>query len=238
MQSVELDSAHSAQEDHWIPLSDLMTGLMAMFLLISVLYMIRIEIDTARIKDVAVAYSDTRDALYNDLEHEFRNDLASWHAELDKEQLSIRFTEPEVLFATGSADLKPRFEAILDDFFPRYVRILTAEKYRQSITEVRIEGHTSSVWSQATSEDDAYFHNMALSQERTRSTLSYVMAIPGIAQHRQWLKQFVTANGLSSSKPILGPDGEEDVQRSQRVEFKVRTDAERRIAKILSFENQ
>jgi hypothetical protein len=36
-------------------------------------------------------------------------------------------------------------------------------------------------------------------------------------------------NGRSSSKPIRAADGSEDTERSQRVEFKVRTDADFRI---------
>lgn len=238
MDSVEIDSLHGGQEDHWIPLSDLMTGLMAMFLLISILYMVRLEIDADQVKEVAVAYSEIRDALYEDLEREFRTDLIDWRAELDKEDLSVRFTEPDVLFDTGSSELKPRFKAILDDFFPRYLAILTSDTYRSAITEVRIEGHTSSLWSQAATEDEAYFHNMALSQERTRSTLSYLMEIPAAAAQHEWLKQYVTANGLSSSKPIRSSDGSEDAQRSQRVEFKVRTDAEVRIARILALQER
>jgi outer membrane protein OmpA-like peptidoglycan-associated protein len=233
-----MDGDHSAQEEHWIPLSDLMTGLMAMFLLISVLYMIQVESDARQIKDVAVAYTAIRDSLYDDLMREFGPDLAKWRAEIDKDQLSMRFTQPEVLFDTGKADLKPEFTTILDDFFPRYVRILTSEKYRENITEVRIEGHTSGFWSQATSEDEAYFLNMALSQARTRTTLSHVLEMPWVNTQRPWLKQFVTANGLSSSKPIRAADGSEDAQRSQRVEFKVRTDAEFRIAKILALEDK
>ena len=43
----------------------------------------------------------------------------------------------------------------------------------------------------------------------------------------------MTANGLSSSKPILSLGGEEDRERSRRVEFRLRTDAESRIAAIL-----
>ena len=238
MQSTEVDGDHSAQEDHWIPLSDLMTGLMAMFLLISVLYMIQVESDARQIKDVAVAYTEIRDSLYEDLMREFGPDLAKWRAEIDKDQLSLRFTEPEVLFATGKADLKPEFTAILDNFFPRYVRILTSGKYHEAITEVRIEGHTSAFWSQATSEDEAYFLNMALSQARTRTTLSHVMEMASVTTQRSWLKQFVTANGLSSSKPIRAADGSEDTERSQRVEFKVRTDAELRIARILALEEK
>jgi outer membrane protein OmpA-like peptidoglycan-associated protein len=222
-----------ASEDHWIPLSDLMTGLMVMFLLIAVCYMVQVEADAERIKTVAVAYTDTRDALYEALRKEFSPDLPRWHAQLLKEDLTLRFSEPEILFAEGSSELKPAFKQILDDFFPRYVRILTSPKFRSVISEARIEGHTSSDWVRTRSSDDAYLHNMELSQARTRSTLLYVLALPRVRGDVDWLRRLVTANGLSSSRPILDASGHEDAARSRRVEFKIRTDAETRIAKIL-----
>jgi len=227
------NSVAVAEESHWIPLSDLMTGLMVIFLLIAVSYMMQVEADAARIKDVAIAYSEIKDALFEDLNKEFRMDLPKWKAQLIKSDLTIRFSEPEVLFATGSSELKPEFQAILQDFFPRYVRILTSKKYRDSISEVRIEGHTSSVWNGVASPDDAYFLNMELSQARTRSTLAYVLNVPAVRDQVSWLRRYVTANGLSSSRLILDAKGEEDVARSRRVEFRIRTDAEDRLAKIL-----
>jgi outer membrane protein OmpA-like peptidoglycan-associated protein len=221
-----------SEESHWIPLSDLMTGLMVIFLLIAVSYMIQVEADAARIKNVAIAYSEIKDALFEDLNREFRNDLPKWNAQLLKNDLTIRFSEPEVLFATGSSELKPEFQRILQDFFPRYVRILTSRKYRDSISEVRIEGHTSSDWN-GVAAGDAYFLNMELSQARTRSTLAYVMSLPADQEQLAWLRKYVTANGLSSSRLITDVKGVEDVARSRRVEFRVRTDAETRLAKIL-----
>jgi outer membrane protein OmpA-like peptidoglycan-associated protein len=229
----EETSAALGEESHWIPLTDLMTGLMVIFLLIAVSYMMRVEADAARIKNVAVAYSEIKDALFEDLNREFRTDLPKWKAQLLKQDLTIRFSEPEVLFAPGSSELKPEFQAILQDFFPRYVHILTSKKYRDSISEVRIEGHTSSVWNGVASPDDAYFLNMELSQARTRSTLAYVLSLPADRDQVTWLRKFVTANGLSSSRLIMDSKGEEDVARSRRVEFRVRTDAETRLAKIL-----
>ncbi len=211
----------AASEAHWIPLSDLMTGLMVMFLLIAVCYMVRIEADAGRIKTVAVAYSETRDALYEDLRKEFSADLPRWHAQLIKADLTLRFSEPDILFAQGSSELKADFKDILDDFFPRYVRILTSPKCRDAINEIRI------------SPDDAYLHNMELSQARTRSTLLYVLMLPQVRGDVDWLRRLVTANGLSSSRLILDASGKEDAARSRRVEFKIRTDAETRIAKIL-----
>src|SRR6266702_4711484 len=172
------NSVAVGEESHWIPLTDLMTGLMVIFLLIAVSYMMQVEADAARIKNVAIAYSEIKDALFEDLNKEFRLDLPKWKAQLLKNDLTIRFSEPEVLFATGSTELKPEFQAILQDFFPRYVRILTSPKYRDSISEVRIEGHTSSDWN-GVAAGDAYFLNMELSQARTRSTLAYVLNLSG-----------------------------------------------------------
>lgn len=222
------------EESHWIPLSDLMTGLMVIFLLIAVSYMMQVEADAARIKEIAVAYSDIKDALFEDLQKEFKTDLPKWKAQLVKNDLAIRFSEPEVLFDTGSSQLKPEFQAILQDFFPRYVHILTLPKYRDAISEIRIEGHTSSDWKNGVaSPEAAYFLNMELSQARTRSTLAYVLNLPADQGDVAWLRKYVTANGLSSSRLILDENGMEDVARSRRVEFRVRTDAETRIAKIL-----
>ncbi len=229
----EPDSDSNPQETHWIPLSDLMTGLMVIFLLIAVMYMMKVEADADRIKTVAIAYSEIRDALYEDLNAEFQSNLGAWKAQIIKSDLTIRFNEPEILFATGSSELKPEFKQILSDFFPRYVRILTSPKYRDAISEIRIEGHTSSDWTLQTSPEDAYFHNMELSQARTRTTLDYLLKIPAVAADRPRLIRYLTANGLSSSRPILDADHIEDPQRSRRVEFRVRTDAEVRIAKIL-----
>jgi outer membrane protein OmpA-like peptidoglycan-associated protein len=74
---------------------------------------------------------------------------------------------------------------------------------------------------------------MGLSQERTRSTLDYLLLLDSVQNEKVWLKRHMTANGLSSSKPVLTSNGEEDRERSRRVEFRLRTDAESRIATIL-----
>ena len=170
--------------------------------------------------------------LYDELNAEFEQDLIKWGAELDKD-LTIRFKEPDVLFDTGKDGLKPKFIEILNNFFPRYIKILSSGKYKQSIEEVRIEGHTSSMWSVGTPANTAYFLNMELSQARTRSVLQYVLLLPRINGQQQWLKEHLTANGLSSSKLIYDANGKENKEGSQRVEFRVRTNADARISEIL-----
>jgi outer membrane protein OmpA-like peptidoglycan-associated protein len=187
-----------------------------------------------KIKEIAITYDKLQNELYNDLAEEFKDDLLKWNAELDQQTLSIRFKAPEVLFGQGSALLKGTFKTILSDFFPRYLEILKSEKYSNDIEEIRIEGHTSSEWRINVSKNTAYFNNMKLSQDRTRSVLQYLIFNTKNKSDVKWIKQKITANGLSSSKLICNGDESEDKQKSRRVEFRVKTNAEKRIVKILS----
>jgi outer membrane protein OmpA-like peptidoglycan-associated protein len=222
---------HIEQEEHWVSVSDLMAGLMMVFLLIAIVFMVNAEIERNKVRDVAILYDRLRTQLYEDLVLEFSDDLDAWGAEIN-EDLSIRFGRPELIFDKGENDLKLEFQEILIDFFPRYLGIISSDKYRNDIAEVRIEGHTSSGWL-GREEDEAYILNMGLSQERTRSTLSFLLELPDVQNEKFWLTAHMTANGLSSSKPIYLASGEEDRERSRRVEFRLRTDAESRIAAIL-----
>lgn len=228
-------------EQHWISISDMMTGLMVIFLLIAISYMILIQSEKRQIHDIARTYQQLKKDLYRDLKSEFQSDLDRWNAKIYPESLIIRFTDQRVLFERGESRLSNRFKNILEDFFPRYVRLLTQEPYRSEIEEVRIEGHTSSEWKGTSNPRLAYFHNMELSQDRTRSVLEYALRLGDVQNHFDWLKRKVTANGLSSSHPLTSsnklvyndPNGTEDHVKSRRVEFRVLTKAEKRIHRIL-----
>ena len=121
---------------------------------------------------------------------------------MDIETLSIRFKKP---FKQGEATVPNAFKSVLRDFFPRYVAILTKDDYRNEISEIRIEGHTSSEWFVKVTGHEAYINNMELSQDRARNVLHYVLRIahPAVTQNREWLKKNLTANGLSSSQLVL-----------------------------------
>lgn len=223
----------ASKEEHWIPLADLMTGLMMMFMLIALTFMMKVEKESEKVRDVAKIYEGMRAELYADLQNEFKGDLQRWGAEIDKD-LTFRFNEPSVLFDTGKSSLKNEFMRILDDFFPRYVKIISSPKYIEFIEEIRVEGHTSSMWGGASNFSDAYFLNMELSQSRTRVTLQYLLSINRVMSQEIWLISRLTANGLSFSRRKYMPDGTEDQIGSQRVEFRLRTNAEHRLSEILS----
>ncbi|MEH0666011.1 OmpA family protein [Vibrio scophthalmi] len=217
--------------EHWMSVSDLMAGLMMVFLFISVALMRDAMVERDKIKEVAETYQQTQQAIYLALYKEFKDDLVRWGAEIDRETLSVNFTAPDVLFANGRADLNENFRLILDSFFPRYLEVL--DSYKPMIQEIKIEGHTSSRWNHDSSDYEAYFNNMRLSQSRTRAVLEYVMTLDAIRiEHYGWVKNNVAAVGYSSSKAIVN-NGLEDEKRSRRVSFRVITNAEEQIRKIL-----
>lgn len=213
-----------------LSISDVMTALLLVFILLltSALLQQAVNVDNAN------TYMDIRDQLQEDLYEEFRDDFEDWNARMDS-NLVISFYGPEVKFNAGESEIPMEFEAILDDFFPRYINVLQRVGYKEHIEEIRIEGHTSSEDERATTEEEAYLLNMELSQDRTRSVLNYVLinSMSGpFESEKPWVRSRLTANGLSSSKLILDDSGIEDRYLSRRVEFRVRLDADKFLKNI------
>ena len=211
-----------SNQSYWIPMADLMTGLMMVFMLLTAAFMLRVEQTTTL---VVKEYETTKRDMQLALQKEFAKDLKQWNAEILGD-MTIRFNDPTVLFATGSSDLRPKFKEVLGQFFPRYVHLLTSKQYKDAVKEIRIEGHTSAAWTGTSDEKVAYFRNMELSQARTRSTLEYLLSLSALRDNEKWLVQHVTANGLSSSRP-LSPDEQTAKAQlaNQRVEFRIVTNA-------------
>jgi outer membrane protein OmpA-like peptidoglycan-associated protein len=226
--------ASDSNQSHWIPLSDLMTGMMLVFMLIAIVFMVRVQ-------QVATDLRDTKGKIYTALDKEFGKDLKKWDAEILKD-LTIRFKNPESLFKLGSYDLQPKFNDILEDFLPRYFEVLNNNEFKTSVKEILIEGHTDPTFKN--SYDDDCFkmktsselkiicQNIALSQDRSQSV--YIKALE-IMQNKQDIKDFVAKvhpHDVGSSYPILNSVGEIDFEKSRRVEFKLITNAEERLEEI------
>lgn len=212
-------------EDNSFSLStgDLMAGLLFIFILLLMSALLRVQEKDDFQTKIVNQYNDTKQSLYIDLEEKFKMKLPVWKAELDSSTLSIRFQEPSMLFDEGKAELKPMFTDILDDFFPKYIEVLKDSNYRDNIEEIRIEGHTNT--------NGSYYYNMKLSQDRTRAVLEYCMSKVD-STDSEWLKGLITANGLSFSKPIM-VDGKANMELSRRVEFRIRTNAEKKLEDIV-----
>jgi outer membrane protein OmpA-like peptidoglycan-associated protein len=215
-------------DSHWISLSDMMTGLMLVFLLIAVLFMQQYQEDV-------VAYENTQQELYDELDAKFSDKYEDWQMVLG-EDLSIKFTNPEVLFSYRSSEISSRFEKILEDFIPMYLEILTDSKYEGMISEVRIEGHTGD-W-------DEYMYTIELSQDRANAVLRSILNSDYYRllsdKNKELVKFWMTSNGLGNGRAIddsgdyVFNTKKEISADSRRVEFRIITRSEELIEKIIN----
>ena len=213
-----------------LSISDLMSGLCGIFILIMIAVILQLNTTKAEYmakNKKAEDYYSMQTALYDELMEEFQDDLQKWNAEIT-DDLTIRFKDTNVLFEPWKAELKPAFQNILDDFFPRLITILEKEQFKNEIEELRIEGHTAR--EQRLSYNQDYKEGMELSQERTREVMLHCLNQLGNTD-REWVQSNIAAIGYSLSRPVK--DGDTiNWEKSRRVEFKIKTRAEKVIEEL------
>tara|TARA_B100001939_G_scaffold336695_1_gene340112 strand:- start:138 stop:875 length:738 start_codon:yes stop_codon:yes gene_type:complete len=210
----------------WLSNSDLMAGLMIIFLFISIGFIREKAPEVVGSQDYVLNYLSFTDSKENEIDEELEQEFTDeekkeWQLEIIPEENLIRFNAPDVMFSQSNYKLNDRFKTIINSFFPRYVKVLS--KFGSLISEIRIEGHTSSEWKDVT-QDRAYIKNMVLSQERTISVLNE--SLNSLAKFKlsekeiKWAFDKVSASGLSSRSIIKNFDGSENSVKSRRVEFR------------------
>lgn len=228
------------RESHWIPLADLMTVLMITFLFIAVCYMLINNLKKKQEDKLFEDFQAAKAGLYNRLDSVFKNDTSRWNLKLDRD-LSIKFTNPQVLFEDGKSDIKPEFKNILDEFLPKYLDVVLDDEFKDNIAEIRIEGHTNSKALKSNQvcnfSDDSYIDNMELSQNRARNVLKHLRSIDYFIKlndnKKNTLQYWLTANGLSYGRTVDSHDSltyytkkSADNDKSRRVEFRIITNSE------------
>lgn len=214
----------------WISNTDLMSGLLVVFLFISILM-------TQSVSEITEKTDEAKNNLQSNLSSAFSaEDLAKYNLDPEKNGGDIghaSFSDGDSKFKVGSAELTPDFQITLKAFLPNYIEAIykTNEKYKKEhngqecIQEIRIEGHTSSEWHNANVPPNiAYINNMELSQSRTREIIKFALSLPELVPYQEFIKAKLTANGLSSSH--LKEKNEngaqvEDKEASRRIEFRV-----------------
>lgn len=212
--------------------SDLMTGLMVIFLFVAIAYISKVQEHSVTLKD----YIEVKENLHDKLVSKFKGDTAKWQMTIGSD-LSMKFKNASVLFQQGSDQLSPEFQKILADFLPKYFDILLKDSLRNHITEIRIEGHTDN-WGYPQLDKDPYIANVILSQKRALNVLRYFRSLSEFQKYtpkeKALLEYWFTANGLSYGK-ALDSKGEYthdshdsiDLAKSRRVEFRIITDSEK-----------
>lgn len=230
------------EESNWISFSDIMTGLMVIFMFIAISYILEVQKKQKERDELFEEFQATKESLFHALDSAFRDDFTRWEVELDKD-LSIKFTNPDVLFASGQTEIRPYFREILNEFLPQYFNIILLTKYQDKISEVRIEGHTDQV--PAYNYDaDAYIGNIKLSQLRSAQVLKYFRGMEYFQrlpnETVDVLQYWLTANGLSygrtldDNKQLTANSGlPVNNDYSRRVEFRIITTSDKLVEKVI-----
>ena len=238
------------RNDTFLPISDLMSGLMMVFLFISVAFMLDIsrqlekqQETSALMADIAKDVKQQQVNILQQLQLQFDAYIRDWNAQISyiEQQPSIIFTPlpnafpPLVLFDkndTYQFHLHPEFKQdVLNCFFPQFIE--TLYPFRSEIAAINILGHASIGYGDL-SADQAYLSNMVLSQKRAYSTL--LAAYQSIQKHPSPL--FCKSKRISPlsiekrewAKTVLRANGLADTKQkmehldntmARRVEFQV-----------------
>ena len=205
------------EEPYWQSISDLMTGLMVVFVFVCIAFLH--QINKAR-ND----YNAVREQIAVALIDEFKMEKNKYRGvEIDPQTLKAVFREPSVYFDDDSSHVTPAFQDLLNDFFPRYCKVL--KRFDKQIQEIRIEGHASKTYRQDPNSVEAYYYNMNLSQSRAFNVLTYCYSVTP-EEYRPWLKSKLRANGASSSNAV------EDEAASRCVVISIVRNADEVVQKI------
>lgn len=225
--------------NQWISLSDMMTWLMLIFLLISVLAISEVNKKNEDEKKILIEYNNTKADIYKDLKKVFLEKEKEWNFTIS-EDLSAKFWNDSLLFEPDSYILKDNFKNILDEFIPKYFGILNQEKYKNQINEIFIEWHA---W-----KCESYLDCINISQDRANEVLKYIFEsqyyknLP--EKDKKSLEFLLTSTWFSNWRnlnfdwnSIFKNGWEVNYNISRRVEFRISTKSDELVEKLLNKNN-
>lgn len=206
---------HGSGEHLNSSLTDLMTSLMVIFVLLLLVFLQR----TAG-KNVAIT-----DALLKTLKEEMvPQGFSERHIQIDKrDRNAILVVVPDRLmnFELGKYSLRPEGEEFIRTRIPVLADVLCGRAYRDTVEAVVVEGHSDATPYSGVSTEESQNLNLKLSQDRSmevvKKSLSYLADRP---EHRVCLLEKLSASGRGEQDLETTPD------ESRRVVFKIRVRAD------------
>lgn len=219
------------EEGFGLSIGDVMSALLLIIILLmmTMLQQLKEQIDRSS------EFEEKQEELYEALHAEFSADLDRLNMRIEGDG-EIRFVNPEILFdAAGGTRVKPEFKTVLREFFPRYLRVLSNQEFKEEIREIRIEGHTDTT---SSGSGDPYLNNLSVSQTRSYRVLKFLLEDDQIKRtldsleirELPWFREKTVGMGFSFNKLLTTvQDGDTilDMDGSRRVSFRPLIDFER-----------
>ncbi|MDJ0838999.1 MAG: OmpA family protein [Acidobacteriota bacterium] len=203
------------QPNFWASYSDLMAGMLLVFILLLVVALFHYA-DFTRKKEEVLESQESRLKSFHELKKRLVGTLAE---EMKGEEVAL---DPDsgvlrigsgILFGEGEANLQDEGRVRLHRVFDAYIKVVLDNEFRNVIRQIEIEGHTNS--------NGTYLFNLQLSQQRALTVMQEMLDRVDPSQ-RVRLQQIVVAGGRSFAHLIYDKDGIEDKELSRRIEIHVR----------------
>lgn len=231
-------------DSHWVSISDMMTGLMVIFMFIAISYILEVNRKQAELTNIIEQYEETRQVIQTDLLNMLLENMSEYqdYIKFDMLNLNIKFIGEEIQFASDSEAIRPKFKEILDKFIPLYLEIISKPEYKDKIAEVRIEGHANKVYPATTS---SYMKGVSWSQRRAKNVLNYFIQNKSFQslspKQKERLEFWLVANGYGYGRNIdeagtytLESEEESCSTCSRRVEFRIVTTSEQVVGELIN----
>ena len=182
--------------EYWRSFSDMMAGLLMIFILFLTIAMLQLNIQEDLLQDKEEEINriiGVRQKIVEELKREFEN--SDLQLNIDPESGAISFSEG-VFFDYDKYEIKDTGRDYLKSFIPKYIKVLLSDKNKNYISEIIIEGHTDT--------QGSYMYNLELSQKRAFEVAKFILSedFEELSQEEnKRLKSILTANGRSFSNP-------------------------------------
>ena len=196
----------------WITMTDLMTGLVLVFIVMFFYAYI-----SGHAKQVQEEFA--KENATKNLQESFKE--KNIDAKIDPITGVVKISNLE-LFNVNDYKLSTKGKEYLDKFAPTYLNSIFSNDYlNKNIEKIIIQGHTDSqTFKGEFSEDEQYMKNMELSLNRAYEVANYMTKTNYNKTNGDKLRKMIVVEGASFSSPII-INGKEDYAQSRRVELKV-----------------
>lgn len=194
-------------------LTDLMTSLMVIFILLLLVFVSHNASKDAALTDVLLA------KLRKDLQPQGFNENSIRPDPRDRNAILVIVPGDLMNFETQKADLQPAGRQFLRTHIPAFADVLCSDQFRSSIESIVVEGHTDKQMYGRTPEE-SQDNNLKLSQDRSMAVVEEALAdLNGREPDRSCFLERLSATGRGEQDP------EKTDEESRRVIFRIRVKA-------------
>ena len=200
-----------AQDSFTISISDLMSGLLAIFILVLSYFILNFSQATAQLTQNDVTRAELLRFMQKELERE------GIKVVVDEQHGILRISEG-VLFDVGAADVKPQGQIVIRKLSSVLGTALESEQFKGRVETIFIEGHTDNV----PIITDIFPSNWELSTKRAINTwLTMSNANPKLTTILNDKSEIIfSVSGYADTRPIAENSTEEGRRDNRRIDIR------------------